>query len=183
MITDSSSHRECFSSSSASALPIFLTKSRQVYMSCHILRSRYRVGSEDTRCLVSRIPSRSSCALTRGVRACWTSVFFVGGFPNSKTCRSSFFSEFPWNRSDDYEWIFWACFSWSLITSAPFFVKPKRSTSTTNIALRKNITFAPMRTKSIHGLNHRGWYEYRKLCWKWYGAEIFYLHKKRSWFC
>jgi hypothetical protein len=73
MITDSTSRRECFSSSSASAFPIFLTKSRQVYMSCHILRSRYRVGSEDTRCLVSRIPSRRSCALTRGVRACWTS--------------------------------------------------------------------------------------------------------------
>jgi hypothetical protein len=51
----------------------FLTKPRQVYRSCHILRSRYPIGSEDTRCLVSRFPCRSYCALTRGVRACWTS--------------------------------------------------------------------------------------------------------------
>ncbi len=155
---------------------LFLTKLRQVYRSCHILRSRYAVGSEDTRCLVSRIPSRSSCASLLNF------VFFVG-FSNSKTCLSSFFSEFPSKTSDDYQWIFWACFSWSLITNAPFFVKPKRSTSTTNIALLKNITFVSMRTKSIRGLNQRGWYEYRKLCWKWYGAEKNYLHKKWSWFC
>jgi hypothetical protein len=30
--------------------------------------------------------------------------------------------------------------------------------------LLKNITFVSMRTKSIRGLNQRGWYEYRKLC-------------------
>jgi hypothetical protein len=101
---------------------LFLTKLRQVYRSCHILRSRYRIGFEDTRCLVSRFPCRSSCALTRGVRrsSLLNFVLFVG-FPNSKTCRRSFFSEFASKRSDDYEWIFWACFSWSLITSAPFF--------------------------------------------------------------
>jgi hypothetical protein len=132
----------------------------------------YGVGSEDTRCLVSRIPSRSSCALTRGVRASWTSSSSsVSRIRKLVAVRFSldFHERVPMIESG----FFGLFFPGLWLRVLRFFVKPKRSTSTTNIALRKNISFVSMRTKSIRGLNQRVWYEYRNLCWKWFGEEFF----------